>query len=87
MKFDDGLIVTAGTINPHAPRTAIPSEGIPRWLEYGKDPKDSAEATASGENIGAQATSALQQKGRHFRRPSLLETLRTSTKLTAPISG
>jgi hypothetical protein len=40
MKFDDGLIVTAGTINPHAPRTAIPSEGIPRWLEYGKDPKD-----------------------------------------------
>ena len=40
MKFEDGLIVTAGTINPHAPRTAIPSECIPRWLEYGKDPKD-----------------------------------------------
>ena len=33
MKFDDGLTVTAGTINPYSPRTAIASEGIPRWLE------------------------------------------------------
>jgi hypothetical protein len=32
-KFDSGLIVTAGTINPHLPRRAIPSEEIPAWLE------------------------------------------------------
>ena len=32
-KFDGGLIVTAGTINPHLPRRAIPSEEIPAWLE------------------------------------------------------
>jgi len=32
-KFDAGLIVTAGTINPHLPRRAIPSEEIPVWLE------------------------------------------------------
>jgi hypothetical protein len=34
-KFDGGLIVTAGTINPHLPRRAIPSEEIPAWLESG----------------------------------------------------
>jgi hypothetical protein len=34
-KFDCGLIVTAGTINPHLPRRAIPSEEIPVWLESG----------------------------------------------------
>jgi hypothetical protein len=32
-KFEDGLIVTAGTIIPHLPRRAIPSEEIPAWLE------------------------------------------------------
>jgi hypothetical protein len=32
-KFDGGLIVTAGTINPHLPRRAIPSGEIPAWLE------------------------------------------------------
>ena len=35
-KFDAGLIVTAGTINPHLPRRAIPSEEIPAWLETGQ---------------------------------------------------
>ncbi len=34
-KFDGGLIVTAGTINPHVPRRAIPSEEIPAWLDSG----------------------------------------------------
>jgi hypothetical protein len=34
-KFYGGLIVTAGTINPHLPRRAIPSEEIPAWLEAG----------------------------------------------------
>ena len=32
-KFNDGLIVTAGTINPHLPRVSIPSVEIPAWLE------------------------------------------------------
>jgi hypothetical protein len=32
-KFNDGLIVTAGTINPHLPRASIPSVEIPAWLK------------------------------------------------------
>jgi hypothetical protein len=32
-KFNDGLIVTAGTVIPHLPRTSIPSADIPAWLE------------------------------------------------------
>jgi len=32
-KFNDGLIVTAGTIIPHVPRVSIPSVDIPAWLE------------------------------------------------------
>jgi hypothetical protein len=32
-KFNDGLIVTAGTIIPHLPRVSIPSAEIPAWLE------------------------------------------------------
>ena len=36
-KFDDGLVVTAGTIIPHLPRRAIPSGSIPSWLEEGQE--------------------------------------------------
>ena len=45
-KFDAGLIVTAGTIIPHLPRRAIPSEEIPAWLETGQtpEPKDKEDA-------------------------------------------
>jgi hypothetical protein len=45
-KFDGGLIVTAGTINPHLPRRAIPSEEIPAWLESNptQDPRDGEDA-------------------------------------------
>ena len=32
-KFNDGLIVIAGTIIPHLPRVSIPSVEIPAWLE------------------------------------------------------
>ena len=32
-KFNEGLVVTAGTIIPHLPRRAIPSGSIPSWLE------------------------------------------------------
>jgi len=50
-KFDAGLIVTAGTINPHLPRRAIPSEEIPVWLESDQAPEpadreDAHESTA-----------------------------------------
>jgi hypothetical protein len=31
-KFDDGLIVSAGTVNPHSPRQAIASINMPGWL-------------------------------------------------------
>jgi hypothetical protein len=41
-KFEDGLIVTAGTINPHLPRKAVPSEGILAWLEFGQAPEPTA---------------------------------------------
>ena len=34
MKFDEGLIVYAGTINPHAPKQLIPSSSIPSWIEH-----------------------------------------------------
>jgi hypothetical protein len=37
MKFDEGLIVTAGTIVPHLPRRAIASGRIPSWLAQGQE--------------------------------------------------
>ena len=38
-KFDGGLIVTAGTLNPQLPRKSIPSVDIPAWLEAGQAPE------------------------------------------------
>jgi hypothetical protein len=32
-KFDEGLVVFAGTLNPHVPKRLIPSGHIPLWLE------------------------------------------------------
>jgi hypothetical protein len=32
-KFDEGLVVFAGTINPQFPKQLIPSGRIPDWLE------------------------------------------------------
>jgi hypothetical protein len=43
-KFDEGLVVTAGTIIPHSPRRAIPSGNIPSWLDEGRE-QDSSDAT------------------------------------------
>jgi hypothetical protein len=37
VKFDEGLIVTAGTIIPQLPRRAIPSGSVPLWLEEGQE--------------------------------------------------
>ena len=47
-KFDGGLIVTAGTINPHLPRRAIPSEEIPAWVESAPTQETSDREDAHG---------------------------------------
>jgi hypothetical protein len=40
-RFNEGLIVHAGTINPHLPRRTIPSSHIPSWLgDEHEDPDD-----------------------------------------------
>jgi hypothetical protein len=52
-KFYSGLIVTAGTVNPHLPRRAIPSEEIPAWLESG-----SMQESQDQEDIHGPATDA-----------------------------
>jgi len=31
-KLDQGLIVTAGTLNPHAPKQVVPSSAMATWL-------------------------------------------------------
>ena len=36
-KFNEGLIVYAGTINPYAPRQLIRSSSIPSWIEHAKE--------------------------------------------------
>jgi len=36
-KFEEGLVVTAGTIIPYSPRRAIASGNIPSWLEEGPE--------------------------------------------------
>jgi len=46
MKFDEGLIVTAGTIIPHLPRRAIASGSILSWLEV-------EQGSPSGEAAGS----------------------------------
>jgi hypothetical protein len=43
-KFDEGLIVYAGTINPVLPRRLIPSSDILSWIDQGE-----GEATAGGQ--------------------------------------
>jgi hypothetical protein len=48
LKFDSGLIVTAGTVNPHLPRRAIPSEAIPAWLQSGQAPEPTDSEDPSG---------------------------------------
>ena len=53
-KFDGGLIVTAGTINPHLPRRAIPSEEIPAWLESGQAPETTDKEDAPGSTEAGQ---------------------------------
>jgi hypothetical protein len=45
-KFDEGLIVHAGTLNPHLPRRTIPSSDVPGWLDDGRE-EDPADARSS----------------------------------------
>jgi len=42
-KFDQGLVVTAGTLNPYSPKQTIPASSIPGWL--GIEPVQKGEAT------------------------------------------
>jgi hypothetical protein len=51
-KFNEGVIVFAGTINPHTPRQLISSANIPFWLE-GEQEQETAKETAKPD--GAQA--------------------------------
>jgi hypothetical protein len=36
-KFNEGLTVYAGTINPYLPKQLIPSRSIPSWLEHAEE--------------------------------------------------
>ena len=72
-KFDNGLIVTAGTINPHLPRRAIASADIPDWLKPGQEPGSPDQAgahptrrrllTLLRSTIGPGSTSAAMAAG------------------------
>jgi hypothetical protein len=44
-KFNEGLIVHAGTLNPHLPRRTIPSSEVPGWLD---DQREEDPANARG---------------------------------------
>ena len=46
-RFNEGLIVYAGTIIPHRPRRTIPSIDIPVWLDTGceRQHQDSAQGS------------------------------------------
>jgi hypothetical protein len=48
-KFDEGLIVYAGTINPHTPRQLISSGNIPCWLE-GEQEQEAAKPDGAQED-------------------------------------
>jgi hypothetical protein len=55
-QFNQGLIVFAGTINPHAPRQLIPSSRIPFWLECAQhqdiaNPDDAQEADKKAKKL------------------------------------
>jgi hypothetical protein len=47
VKFNDGLTVYAGTINPHKPRRTIPLSDFPAWLDDEREQQDQDSAQAS----------------------------------------
>ena len=46
-KFNEGLIVYAGTIIPYKPRRTIPSSDIPAWLDDEREQRDQDDAQGS----------------------------------------
>jgi hypothetical protein len=49
-KFHEGLIVYAGTINPHSPKRLISSRNLPHWLEEPQQqPSEDRNGTAGEE--------------------------------------
>jgi hypothetical protein len=46
-KFNEGLIVYAGTVIPHKPRRTIPSSDIPAWLDDQREQQDQDDAQGS----------------------------------------
>ena len=46
-KFNEGLIVYAGTVIPHKPRRTIPSSDIPAWLDDQRKRRDQDDAQGS----------------------------------------
>jgi hypothetical protein len=52
-KFDEGLVMTAGTIIPHLPRRATASGSILSWLDEGQE---------QGSGDAAENTDALTRK-------------------------
>ena len=56
-KFNEGLIVYAGTIIPHKPRRTIPSSDIPTWLgdEHEHEDLDDAQESDGPESNGKES--------------------------------
>jgi hypothetical protein len=50
-KFNEGLVVFAGTINPYTPRQLISSGSIPSWLK-GEQEQDTAKPDGAQEEDG-----------------------------------
>ncbi len=49
-KFDGGLILSAGSLNPHLPKRAIPPVEILVWLESGQAPEPAASGPTTKAN-------------------------------------
>jgi hypothetical protein len=45
-RFNEGLVVYAGTINPHLPRQLIPSRNLPSWLGQAEEQKTAEPGSA-----------------------------------------
>jgi len=45
-KFNQGLVVTAGNLNPCSPRQIIPSQAIPAWIEAAPDGTEPGDPSA-----------------------------------------
>lgn len=48
-KFHEGLIVYAGTINPHSPKRLISSRNLTHWLDETQEQSSEDRDSAAGE--------------------------------------